>query len=51
MSDHDAAGPGPYCVELEADKTYSWCRCGRGKTQPFCDGTHNRLTAGQASRG
>ena len=30
----------PYQVELEAGKRYAWCRCGRSKKQPFCDGTH-----------
>lgn len=20
--------------------TYSWCACGRSKSQPFCDGSH-----------
>src|SRR5699024_9144948 len=30
----------PMGVELEADKTYYWCRCGRSKNQPFCDGSH-----------
>ncbi len=30
----------PYPVELEAGKTYYWCRCGRSKNQPFCDGSH-----------
>jgi CDGSH-type Zn-finger protein len=31
---------GPYPVELEAGKSYSWCACGRSATQPFCDGSH-----------
>ncbi|MEJ2060363.1 MAG: CDGSH iron-sulfur domain-containing protein [Gammaproteobacteria bacterium] len=30
----------PYVVELEAGKEYAWCRCGRSKSQPFCDGSH-----------
>jgi CDGSH-type Zn-finger protein len=31
---------GPYEVELEADKQYSWCTCGLSTKQPFCDGKH-----------
>lgn len=31
---------GPYQVELVEGKRYSWCRCGRSATQPFCDGAH-----------
>jgi len=30
----------PAKVELEANKTYNWCRCGRSKNQPYCDGSH-----------
>jgi len=34
------AQPTPYQVELEAGKKYHYCRCGRSKNQPFCDGSH-----------
>ncbi|HID50089.1 MAG TPA: CDGSH iron-sulfur domain-containing protein [Chromatiales bacterium] len=30
----------PYVVELKAGETYYWCACGRSKSQPFCDGSH-----------
>lgn len=30
----------PAKVELEADKEYFWCRCGKSANQPFCDGSH-----------
>ena len=30
----------PARVELEAGKSYHWCRCGRSRNQPFCDGSH-----------
>ncbi len=30
----------PIGVELKAGETYYWCRCGRSKNQPFCDGSH-----------
>ena len=30
----------PFPVEVEAGKTYYWCACGRSKSQPFCDGSH-----------
>lgn len=31
---------GPFGVEVEAGKSYWWCRCGRSGNQPFCDGSH-----------
>ena len=34
------AQKGPYPVEVEAGKSYFWCRCGRSQNQPFCDGSH-----------
>jgi CDGSH-type Zn-finger protein len=34
---------GPYGITVEAGKSYFWCACGRSGTQPFCDGSHNRL--------
>ncbi|CAG9861710.1 unnamed protein product [Phyllotreta striolata] len=30
----------PFKFTMQAGKRYSWCLCGRSKTQPFCDGTH-----------
>ena len=34
------AKKGPYSVEVEAGETYHWCACGRSKSQPYCDGSH-----------
>jgi CDGSH-type Zn-finger protein len=35
-----AAQLSPYQVNVEAGQSYKWCRCGRSKGQPFCDGSH-----------
>lgn len=41
MSDEAVvAQTGPYTVQLKEGEEYSYCRCGRSKTQPFCDGSH-----------
>jgi len=31
---------GPFKIEVEAGKKYSWCSCGLSAIQPFCDGAH-----------
>ncbi len=30
----------PIEVNLDAEKTYYWCSCGKSTNQPFCDGSH-----------
>jgi CDGSH-type Zn-finger protein len=45
MSDEAiVAQTGPYQVELTEGEEYWFCRCGRSKTQPFCDGSHEGTT-------
>ncbi len=39
MSEPEIAQRAPYVLEMEPGE-YWWCRCGRSKNQPFCDGAH-----------
>jgi CDGSH iron-sulfur domain-containing protein 3 len=39
MNEPDVAQRGPYLLELPPGD-YLWCACGRSRTQPFCDGSH-----------
>lgn len=40
MSKPEIAAKAPCPVNVEKDKEYWWCACGRSKSQPFCDGSH-----------
>ncbi len=40
MMDPIVAQKTPIQVELEPGE-YWWCACGRSKSQPFCDGSHD----------
>lgn len=58
MSEQPAVGgKAPIAVEVKAGEEYWWCACGRSKSQPFCDGSHEgtdfspvRLIAAETKR-
>lgn len=41
MANPVVAGKEPITIELQAGQEYHWCRCGRSKNQPSCDGSHH----------
>jgi len=44
MNKPEIAAKSPFAVNVEKGKDYYWCACGRSKTQPFCDGSHQGST-------
>ena len=40
MSEPEIGGRAPLPIEVTAGESYWWCACGRSKSQPFCDGSH-----------
>ena len=40
MSNAVIAQKSPFMIDLEENKDYFWCSCGKSSRQPFCDGSH-----------
>lgn len=40
MTNAIPAQTAPYAAEVETDRKYFRCACGRGPKQSFCDGSH-----------
>ena len=43
MPEPKVAQKGPYVKEEQPGKKF-WCACGESKNQPYCDGSHAKLT-------
>lgn len=50
MGDAVVASRKPFYMELEPERSYLWCACGRSKRQPFCDGRSHEGTGFQPVR-
>jgi CDGSH-type Zn-finger protein len=48
MTKGKRAGDGPIAVEVEKDKSYYWCSCGKSSKQPFCDALIKELNLTQS---
>ena len=51
MDERLVAQKAPFKVDVEANKAYWWCVCGRSAAQPFCDGSHKGHDAGADEMG
>ena len=40
MNKGQRAGDGAIAIEVQKDKSYYWCSCGKSAKQPFCDASH-----------
>ena len=40
MTKGQRAGDSAIAAEVEKDKSYYWCSCGKSSKQPFCDSSH-----------
>ena len=40
MGNKQVAGKAPKMEQLEKDKIYAWCECGKSENQPWCNGAH-----------